>query len=158
MHKTLIGFLLLAAIGCGGSSDSQMIVGDWFASAAPNWASADNSTDTTVIINFTADGQYSASKVLLASTTVTDVQAETGTYTLNGSTLTTVPVQWTCPYDDPSYTVFISFVGDDDLEMDTSSGVVSLHKTNVRVDEGLEPNYGCFYPSGFTQEPFGPAS
>ncbi len=157
MHKTLIGFLLLAAIGCGGSNDSEMIVGTWFASAAPNWASDANSTGTTVIIDFTSDGKYSASKVLQASTTVTDIQSETGSYTLTGSTLTTVPGQWTCPYDDPPYTVSIAFVGGD-LELSTSTGTISLQKTTVRVDQGLYPTYGCFYSTGFTPEPLGPAS
>jgi hypothetical protein len=26
------------------------------------------------------------------------------------------------------------------------------------VDDGVEPTYGCFFSSGFTQEPFGPAN
>jgi hypothetical protein len=157
MHKALMGFLLLAAIGCGGSNDSEMIVGSWFVSAAPNWASNVGSIGTTVIIDFTSDGHYSASKVQLASTTITDAQAEAGTYTVSGSMLTTVPEQWTCPYSDPSYTVSISFVGGD-LELNTSSGIVSLQKATVSVDQGVEPTYGCFFSSGFTEEPFGPAN
>ena len=157
MHKTLIGFLLLAAVGCGGSNDSEMIVGTWFASAPPNWASDVNSMDTTVIIDFTSDGQYSTSKVQQASTTVTNIQAEKGTYMVTGSTLTTVPQEWTCPFDDPSYMVAISFVGGD-LELSTSSGTISLQKTTVRVDQGSYPTYGCFYSTGFMPEPYGPAS
>jgi hypothetical protein len=159
MQKTLIGFLFLAAIGCSsGSSDSEMIVGSWFVGAAPNWASNLGPIGTTVLIGFTSDGQYSASKVQIASTTVANAEVETGTYTVSGSTLTTVPEQWTCPFDDPTSTVSISFVGGD-LELNTSSGTVSLQKTTESVVPVSELRDGCFDSSGsFTEGPVGPAS
>jgi hypothetical protein len=158
MRKALLGFLLLAAIGCGGSNDSEMIVGSWFASAAPTWASNVGSIGTSIIIEFMSGGQYSANKVQLASATVANTEVETGTYTVSGSTLTTVPEQWTCPYSDPSYAVSIAFVGGD-LQLDTSSGVISLQKTPESFDSGYQFTQGCFDSSGnFTPEPFGPAN
>jgi hypothetical protein len=170
-HKTLIGFLFLAALGCdGGADDAQMIVGSWWAGAAPNWATDVGSTGSTtaIAIMFTSDGQYSAIKEQITSdgppgATTTDMatanaEVEDGTYTVSGSTLTCVPTESTCPEPDPFSNVFISFTGSE-LDLDTSSGIVSLQKNTANNVWGIIKTYGCFDSSGhFTEEPPVPVS
>jgi hypothetical protein len=167
MRKTLVGFLFVAALGCGSSDDAQKIVGNWWAGAAPDWAASVGSTGstTTIEIAFLSNGQYSAYKEQITSDiapgaadaggmATANIEVEDGTYTVTGSTLTCVPAGSTCAKPDPLSNVSISFTGSD-LELDTSSGVISLQKNPPDiVFGGFVKTYGCFDSSGhFTEGP-----
>ncbi len=144
-----IALLTGACSSSSGGDSPSSIVGTW------DYANA--STNSGLGATFNSDGTYVLDLLRLTSGNAADAQAETGTYTVSGNTITTTPQKSSCPGPDPVSSATYSFQGSN-LELVQPSGIVVL-QPDTTMASNIALAIGCFDSSGnFTAEPLAPVT
>jgi hypothetical protein len=143
--------ILTAACSSSSGGGSPSLYGTWYYA---------DSAGAGVGLTFNQSGTYVAQELALTSSTSGDDQAEKGTFTVSGSTITLTPTEWSCPGPDPIYKLTYSFQGSD-LAVSQPSGAAVL-QPDTQPPSSVAITFGCFTngDSGeiFTPEPLAPVS
>ena len=123
----------VAALGCGSSSDSASIYGDWLRSVG----------GLVVGLTFEPDGTYSVKKMQVVSATAVNQQLETGTAVVESSSFSLTPSKWSCPeHSEPSFYAY-------SLDEDTLSVAGATYARNdAAPDAATVFTVGCFSDDG----------
>ncbi len=148
MHRSFIAASLLC-VACSGSSGSSS------PSLYGNWVYENGTVGQGLTLK--ADGTYVALVLAEVSPTSADAQVETGTFVVNGSTITATPTQWSCRGADPSATYAFSFNGED-LVISDASGVIVYQPNNATGSSSFAITIGCFdsQTGAFKPQPLAP--
>jgi hypothetical protein len=149
MRRLLL--LAVAVGGCGSSSPSDRLIGEWL------FTNADGSGG--IGLTFKADDTYVAAVLVATSASSLNGQIETGNYSATASAVTFTPRQSSCPGPDRVDTESYSFSGMD-LVMAGGSTVITFAPNNASSSTTtVVLTTGCFDSTGaFTSGPVAPVS
>jgi hypothetical protein len=146
------GLGVVVLVGCntsvGGGHGTPSLEGNWLETNATEGLG----------LTFDANGDYVASVLALTSANSANAQEEVGTWTMNGSTLTLTPREWSCLGADPAYSYVYQF-GGSDLELTSTSAALHILQPNTAtVSTSFTLTIGCFGDNytTFTAQPLAP--
>jgi hypothetical protein len=143
--KAAVLAVLVSLAACGSSTPAEPSIDN-------TWIFTNSAG--TVGAALTINGStYVAQKIALTSSTSADDQIETGTITVNASTLDFIPSQWSCaafmpvdaPYSD-GYTLTAS-----GLTLSNSTGFTAFHVDTSGASSNFTSAIGCFLTNGTFQ-------
>jgi hypothetical protein len=132
--------------GGGGVTTDAPLVGT-------DWESISTDGTSALDIELNADNTFLLQAFSVG--TVIDDEAQSGTYSIAGSTITFVPTQWTCTGSDPAFTETLLLSGGV-LTLSDSTGSTSFSTATSQVSANASVTFGCFSSSGFVASPLVP--
>ncbi len=133
--------------GGGGATSNAPLVGT-------DWESVSSDGTSALDIELNADGTFLLQAFAVGSTVIDD-EAQNGTYSIAGSTITFVPTEWTCTGSDPAFAETLLLSGGV-LTLSDSTGSTSFSPAASQVSANASVTFGCFSSSGFVASPLVP--
>jgi hypothetical protein len=131
--------------GCGSSSPSIY----------NSWIYVNGGGTAGFALDFKQNGTYVSQTLELTSSTSADVQLETGTFAISGSTITFTPQDWSCAdLNDPPYSATYTLT-DSSLEVAGPTGLTVLHVDSSAGTNNFTEVIGCFTAGVFTESTLG---
>ncbi len=157
--KLYVALIALAACSPADGSDSSGGGGGGATSNAPlvgtDWESVSTDGTSALDIELNADSTFLLQAFSVGS--VIDDEAQNGTYSISGSTITFVPTEWTCTGSDPAFTETLLLSGGV-LTLSDSTGSTTFSPAASQVSANTSVTFGCFSSSGFVASPLVPVT
>ena len=146
----VLGGLLLAVVGCGGSSSPE-------AQLAGTWTYINGYSG--IGLTFSTDSTYVAQVLQVTSSTSAEDEIEKGVYSVSGNDIIWTPQEYTCPGPDPVYTTPYSFSGGNLVVVTPGNSAVVTFSRDTSSGSGNESLvFGCFQSGSFAQQSLAPVS